>query len=510
MKKRDWLIIVSLAALKFVLPFLLQHPVYELHRDEYLYFEQGHHLDFGYLENPSLIGVMASFSSLLGGSFFWIKFWPALLGALTIIVTAGIAKELGGKLFACVVAALGILFSAYMRIHFLFQPNSLEIFFWTLAAYFLLRFVNTQHSKYLYLLSIALAFGWWSKYSALFFIIAILLSLLLTPYRKIFLQKHFWLALILGIALILPNIIWQYMHNWPLVHHMDELKATQLQYINKGDFIKDQFLQLFPVAFVWIGGLIWLLLHPKYRIIAYVFLTTVLLIMTGSGKAYYTLGAYPMLVAAGGVWLQRISINRVWLRWASVAIILLLALPLVPLLLPIQPPQQMAISNKEYKLEKLGILKWEDLKIHPLQQDFADMLGWKELTSKAEAFFHSLPDTVKSNTVVYCRSYGQASALRYHASDDYFRNKIISDNGTYLLWIPDHLHFQNLLFVGHKMPDNDDAVFQQFSKVTKIDSVRNPLSRQYGDEIILFENASDSAWLLANYGLKEMKAEFGQ
>jgi hypothetical protein len=499
-----------LAALKFVLPFLLQHPVYELHRDEYLYYEQGHHLDFGFLENPSLIGVMAFISLLLGGSFFWIKFWPSLLGVLTILITAGIVRELGGKFFACVVAALGILFTAYMRIHFLFQPNALEICSWTLGIYFLLRFINTQQNKYIYFLSLAMALGWWSKYSVLFFATAILISLLLTPYKKVILQKHFWLALLLGFVLVLPNIIWQYMHNWPLMHHMDELRATQLKYISKTGFIKDQFLLLLPVVFVWLGGLIWLLFQSKYRLIAFIYLFTFLLIMLGSGKAYYTLGAYPMLVAAGGVWLERISTTRLWLRWAAVAFILFLAIPFIPVLLPMQPPQQMAVTNKKFKLDEMGLLKWEDQQNHPLQQDFADMLGWKELSGKAEALFLSLPDTAKRNAIVYCRNYGQAGALRYYASDPGFRSKIICDNGTFLLWIPDHLKFRHLLFVGDKMPDNDDAVFQHFQKVTTIDSVSNTFARQYGDKIILFENASDSAWQLANEGLKEMKAEFGQ
>jgi len=510
MNKKDWLIISSLAALKLVLPFLLQHPVYELHRDEYLYFEQGHHLDFGFLENPPLIGLLASISSLFGGSFFWIKFWPALIGAMTIIVTAGVARELGGKLFACFIAALGIMFTAYMRIHFLFQPNTLEIFSWTLAGYFLLRYINTHQNKYLYLLSMALALGWWSKYSVFFFIIAILISLLLTPYNKLFLKKHFWLASLLGIVLILPNVMWQYMHNWPLLHHMEELRATQLQYINKSDFIKDQFLLLFPVVFVWLGGLVWLLFQHKYRIIAIIYLFTVLLIMLGSGKAYYTLGAYPMLLAAGGVWLQRISMERIWLRWVAVALILFLSIPFIPVLLPMQPPQKMAVSNKKFKLDQLGLLKWEDLQNHPLQQDFADMIGWRELAGKAETFYHSLPDTARNNTIVYCRNYGQAGALKYYASNPDFRRKVICDNGTFLLWIPDHLQFKHLLFIGHNMPGNKDAVFQHFQKVTIIDSVSNHLSRQYGDKVIFFQNASDSARQLANTGIKEVKAEFGQ
>jgi hypothetical protein len=137
------------------------------------------------------------------------------------------------------------------------------------------------------------------------------------------------------------------------------------------------------------------------------------------------------------------------------------------------------------------------------------MQGWKELTDRAETFYHSLPITSQTETILYCRSYGQAGALKYHANDKNFASKIICDNGTFLLWIPNRIYFKNLLFIGGDIPDKDDAVFTLFKKCTVIDSVRNPLSRQFGDKIIYYES-SDSAWKLANEDLKEMKAEFGE
>ncbi|MDQ3682561.1 MAG: glycosyltransferase family 39 protein [Bacteroidota bacterium] len=503
-------IIVLLAAIKFVLPFLLSHPAFELHRDEYLYYEQGQHLAFGYLENPPLIGLLAFISSFLGGSFFWVKFWPALFGSFTLLATAGIVKELGGKLFAQIIAASGIILTAYMRIHFLFQPNFLDIFFWTLSAYYLLRFINTERDKYLYLLCFSLALSWWSKYSVLFFVAAIFISILLTKHRTILQRKHFWAAVSLGLLFILPNILWQYFHNWPLIQHMDELRDTQLKYINKIDFIKEQLLMLLPVLFVWIGGLTWLLKNKAFRIIAYMYLAVIALLMLGSGKGYYALGVYPMLLAAGGVWIEHISVKRRWMRYASVSLILILSIPFIPILLGVESPKNMAVTNKKMGLEKLGLLKWEDQKQHPLQQDFADMLGWKELAKKSENVFVLLPDSIKKNTIVYCRSYGQAGALKYYAKDDLFKRKIISDNGSFLLWIPEGSYFKHLLFIGRRMPEEDDEVFQHFGQITVIDSVNNPLSRQHGDKIIFFENGSDSAWHLANNGLKEMKAKFGQ
>jgi hypothetical protein len=501
-------LIAFLALLKFILPFFLSDPVWELHRDEYLYYQQGQHLDFGFLENPSMIGVLARISAIFGGSAFTIKFWPALFGASTLIITASIARELDGKLFSQAIAATGILFSAYMRIHYLFQPNFLDIFSWTLAAYYLVRYINTEQNKYLYFICFALALGWWSKYSVAFFIGALIISLVLTSHRRLFTKKHFWLAIISAMLIILPNLIWQWMHKFPLIHHMNELRETQLKYIDKSDFLKGQVVDLFPVCFVWMCGLVWYLFHKKYRIIGLIYLSVIILLMLGSGKTYYSLGAYPMLLASGGVWIEKISVRQTWIRYAVVTIILVLSLPFIPVLLPMQSPKVMAAFNKKYHLEKMGLLKWEDQQEHPLQQDFADMIGWKDLTEKSSKLYNSLPDTIKSNTIIYCRHYGQAGALKYYATDERFRKTTICDNGTFLLWIPDSLQFTNLIFVGRNLPGKDDEVFNHFEKVTLIDSVTDPLSRQFGDKIIFFQHADSLASLLARKGLNEMKAEF--
>jgi hypothetical protein len=113
-----------------------------------------------------------------------------------------------------------------------------------------------------------------------------------------------------------------------------------------------------------------------------------------------------------------------------------------------------------------------------------------------------------SNTIIYCRNYGQAGALAFYGDDGYFSNRIISDNGSFLLWIPDRLWFENLIFIGKSIPDKDDEVFQHFEKVTVIDSVTNKLSRQYGDKIIFYEKVDSIGLKLAQDGLKEDKNKF--
>lgn len=506
--RRAWILLLAL--LKFLLPFIVVDAIWELHRDEYLYYAQGQHLALGYLECPPLLGWLGYLSSLIGGNLFWVKFWPSLVGSFTVLVTVAIVKELGGKQFAQVLAGAGIILSAYLRINFLFQPGFLEIFFWTLSAYYLLRLINTQKVRYYYLLGLALSLGWWSKYSVLFFISAMLAGILLTYHRKLLANKHFWLAAIASLLLISPNILWQYAHNWPLAHHMQELQETQLQYINKCDFLKEQLLMLMPVAFVWVSGLAWLLCNKKYRVIGYTYICVIVLLISGSGKGYYSLGAYPMLLAAGGAFLEKRSTQKKGLRLVYATIIILLSLPFLFTLLPIQVPYNMAAANKKFNLAALGILKWEDQQQHALQQDFADMIGWKELAVKTDRCYDSLQATGYQHILVYCRQYGQAGAISYYTKNIDLRNQVICDNGTFLLWIPKPLQFDHLLFIGRRMPDKDDAVFQHFDKVTILDSVRNPLSRQLGDKIIWFEQADSVAVQLANADLDEQRQLFGR
>jgi 4-amino-4-deoxy-L-arabinose transferase-like glycosyltransferase len=508
--RKEKVLLLCLLLLKVALPFFLSHPVYDLHRDEYLYFEQGQHLDLGYLENPPLIGFLAAISSLFGGSFFSIKLWPALFGAATLWVTVQMVKEFGGGLYAQVIAAMGILFTAYLRIHFLFQPNFLDIFFWTLSAYLLLRFINTNEKRYLFYLAVSLSLGWYSKYSVLFFITALFGGLLLTYHRRVFTQKAFWLALLTGMLLVLPNLLWQYVHKWPLLHHMKELQDTQLQHLSRMDFLKDQLLMLLPVSFVWLGGLVWLLRQKNYRIVGYMFLLILLLLMLGSGKAYYALGAYPMMLAAGGIWTESLSLKRRWLRVAFAGLIFLLALPFVPLMLPMQKPADMAAFNQKYGFEKLGLLRWEDGQNHPLQQDFADMLGWEEVAQKTEILYQQQPDSVKASTIVYCANYGLAASMKYFANDPSFRDKIISENGTFLLWAPDCLYFKHLIYVDDEMPEEDDNVLRRFAPVTVVDSCTNLLSRQYGTKIFHFKNATDSAWIIAAQDIRKEKQTFSR
>src|ERR1700691_3699419 len=112
------ILVYFLALLKFILPFLMQNPAYEPHRDEFLYLAEGHHMAWGYLEVPPVMSVFGFITNLLGASLFWIKIWSSLFGSLTYLLVARLIRAMGGKIFALILGFLPFVLGYFLHVHF--------------------------------------------------------------------------------------------------------------------------------------------------------------------------------------------------------------------------------------------------------------------------------------------------------------------------------------------------------------------------------------------------------
>src|SRR5262249_24093387 len=75
--------------------------------DELYFIACGAHLDWGYVDHPPLIAVVAALSrALFGDSLRGIRVGPALAGAGLVFLTGWIARALGGRRTAQITAAL--------------------------------------------------------------------------------------------------------------------------------------------------------------------------------------------------------------------------------------------------------------------------------------------------------------------------------------------------------------------------------------------------------------------
>ena len=447
------LILAGFIALKFLLQFLLLSPEYDLQRDEYLHLDQAHHLAWGFQSVPPLTSWISYVIYLLGNTVFWIKFFPALFGALTIYVVWKAIETLNGNLFALILGATCVLFSALLRLNTLYQPNSFDVLSWTAFYFILLKYIKTENSKWLFVGAVVFAIGFLNKYNIAFLLIGLFPAILLSQHRKIFMQPKFYLAVLLSVVIILPNLLWQYHNDFPVFHHLKELADTQLTHVDRIGFLKSQVLFFIGAFFVIVSALYGLLFYKPFKKYGLYFFSIVFTLATFiyfKAKDYYAIGIYPVYIAFGAVYLSQL-LKDGWKRYlqpVAVAIPLLLFIPVYKVAFPNKGPEYIVQHPENYK--KFGLLRWEDGRDHLLPQDFADMLGWKALAVKVDSICSNLPDA--ENTLILCDNYGEAGAINY-----YTKNKKItasSFNADYINWLRLDRKITDVILV--KEPDDED------------------------------------------------------
>jgi len=481
-------ILIGFIVIKFLLQYFMLSPEYDLHRDEFLHLDQGNHLAWGFTSVPPVTSWLSLLIKILGNSVFWIKFFPALFGALTLLVVWKTVEELKGNLFALILSAAAILVSVLLRLNSLYQPNSLDVLCWTMFYYVVIRYFNNGNQRLLYLAAIVFAIGFLNKYNIIFMLAGILPSILLTRQRNVFSQKSVYLAALCGMLFIGPNLFWQYQNNFPVVHHMKELAATQLVHVDRVAFIKSQLFFFIGSLFVIIAAL-WALImyqpYQRYKPFFFSFFITLMIFLSLKAKDYYAIGVYPIYIAFGAAYLGA-QLNTGWKRYLRPVAIIIPLLFLIPMYYIDFPksPQYIVKNKKRYK--DLGMLRWEDGKDHLLPQDYADMLGWKELAQKVDQVYANLPN--RAQTVVLCDNYGQAGAINYYSKKGV---KAVSFNADYINWFNFDQQYVNVIRVktwsGQAGELQESAPY--FTTSSKIAEVSNPFAREYGTTIFLFTGA---------------------
>jgi len=509
-KKRLNQLLYLLAFVKAVVPFFLQNGFYQPHRDEFLYLAEGHHLAWGFMEVPPLLSLFAWMTNFMDAGMFWIKIWPALFGAFTFILVGKIVISLGGKTFALILAWLPFMLSGYMRLFFLFQPNFLEVFFYVLITFSLFRYFQTQKNTWLYIFGIATGLGLMSKYSVAFYVAGIMLALILTPWRKLFLNKHFYISLFIAGLIFSPNIIWQYNHKFPVIAHMTELQTEQLKFIGYRDFLAGQLLICFGSLLTWFAGLFFLLVSKKgkpFRVFGFAYFFVIILLMILHGKDYYAMGLYPMLFAFGGYHLEKVTMHQwKWARYLLILFPVLLGLYTLPLTMPLAKPDTLVKYYRSAHLDKTGSFQWEDHLQHPLPQDFGDMFGWKEFAETTAKVYHHLTPEEQKMTLIFCDGYFTAGALNYYRKN-FNLPETYSTSASFLTWMPDTFHINNIIFVDKNISEND-PVLQQFDNVVMMDSVSIPYFRESGTKVYLLQHAHEHVNEFLNGAVKKMKDKF--
>ncbi|MBM3278199.1 MAG: glycosyltransferase family 39 protein [Candidatus Handelsmanbacteria bacterium] len=437
---------------------------YGYFRDELYYIACSERLDWGYVDHPPLSILLLRLSRLLlGDSLFGLRLLPALAGAGLVWLTALLTRELGGGQQAETLAALGVLIAPIcLGLGDFYSMNAFEPLCWTGCTLLLVRLVRGEEPRrWLYLGALA-GLGLQNKHSLAFFAGAALLGLLLTPQRRLLFSPWCWMGMGLALLLILPNLLWQHLHDWPTLEFLLNAQAQKNYLLSPLEYLLAQMLYQHPLALpLWAAGALALLLHPRlreFRCFGIAFIALLAFFVIQRGKPYYLSPIFPLLLAAGAVAAQW-HLRPRWLNTYTLLLALGGALTL-PLALPLLPPQPF-IRYAAYL--GLGEVKTERHGVAALPQHLADRFGWPELAASVTQVYRSLSPEEQHQTALYTQNYGEAGALEFYGRPQGLP-PVLCGHNNYWLWGQDPSTPQVLIAVGGHA-DNYRAAFGSVEQV---------------------------------------------
>ncbi len=407
-----WRGVLVVALVKVALN-LVAAPRYGWHRDELYYADAGRHLALGFVDVPSVTPLLAALSRVLAGdTLVGLRTVASLAGAATIVVTAAVARELGGGRRAQGLAAVAVT-PLLVGSNAMFQTVSFDQLTWALvtwAAAALLARGPTSRSWLL--LGAAAGLAWSTKYTVGMLFAGLDVGVLATRSGRATLRgRGPWLAAGLLALAAAPNLWWQARHGWPSVDFFTgrsgEVRDDNPPWLFAVELAVISGPLAVPLA---LSGLRSLVRDATTRPLGIALALVAPAWLLAGGKSYY---AAPLVVgafAAGAVrWEQRTAGCPHRRLPTALAASALLAAPMIA---PFLPTEAMV-----------------DLGLDEIREDYAEMVGWPELAAAVDEAAAST-----GTTVVLAGNYGVAGAIeRFGADPDV---EVVSGHVQWQHWTP--------------------------------------------------------------------------
>jgi 4-amino-4-deoxy-L-arabinose transferase-like glycosyltransferase len=422
---------------------LLVTSVRYAHGFDELYFVMAgrNHVDWGYFDQPPLVPLLAGgMDRLFPGSLVMLRLPVTLAGAAGVVITALMARELGGGRAAQSIAAGAYATSGVITFGHWLGTYALDPLWWTLLFWLVVRWVRLHSAglrddRPLLWAGIVTAVSLQTKFLVPAFWVFILLSAAVLGPRELLRRPLLWTGAAIATVTTLPTLLWQATHGWPYLRMSDVVSA---EFPGTWSFLGGGLIgagvAAGGVAFLY--GLWRLLRSPELRPYRFVGVAVVALIaafLLSRGRAYYLLSVYSPLFAAGAVELLRRDLvswwkAAVWPVFALSAAVTIAALPIYP----------------ESMLGKVPD-NWAFL---PSGAAFAQgELPAQELGTAVGTAYAALPAAEKARTAVYSDLYPFAAAAEFYGRDKGI-TRVYSGHRGYWYFGPPPESAEDALFVG--------------------------------------------------------------
>jgi hypothetical protein len=453
-----------LGFLVFVL-HLLFNAGYGIFRDELYFIVCGLSPDWGYVDQPPLVPLLAAGSYTLFGDWLTgFRLIPALSLSLVVALTAEFARAVGGGRFAQYLAGLcAFLAPFFLTIGMLFTTDTFQALSWLLCGWIVVKIEQTKDERWWLAFGLVAGLSLLSKYMIAFYLAALAVGLLFTPLRRSLLRPWVYLGALVAALLVLPNGLWQQAHGWPFLElgraamHGKNIVLSPMAF-----FLQQLLMAGFLAALVWLAGLWASLYKPRYAVyrafpIAYVLLFA--FFVYSHGKGYFLTAIYPTLFAIGAVAIEG-WLKKPGLRAAALALVFVSGAGAIPLVLPMMSEESYIRYAAFFGLGP-SATAGENLKQARLPQQLADMHGWSAMAYKVAAVYWSLPPDDRAKAVFFGKNYGEAAAVDIYGSR-LGLPPAISGHNNYYLWGPRGHDGSVVIVIGGK-PDD----YSSYTSVTQ-------------------------------------------
>jgi hypothetical protein len=386
--------------------------------DEFYYIACSERLALGYVDHPPLsIFLLRLVRAVIGDSLPAIRLVPSLAGAATIMITGLIARRLGAGLYGQALAAGTAMAGSIWHVMFsMYTMNSLSILIWALCFLILVEIERNGNPRLWLWFGVAIGLGLENKHTIVLLLLGLGIGLVVTRARRHFANRWIWIGAGIAILLLLPNLIWQMMHDWPSLEFYRNADMYKNLPTPPLEVLMQQVLFMNLAALpVWIAGIVFFLVTDRgkpYRHLGWIFIVLFLLMLIGQkSRPDRIAAAYTILFAGGGVQLEAfLRVGRVrLLKFALPAALVLFGLAFAPLGLPVLSPGITASYSAA-----LGIvpqIERGEGKRSELPQWLADRFGWEEIVDDVENASKLLRPDERGQAIILVPSYGHAGAI---------------------------------------------------------------------------------------------------
>jgi 4-amino-4-deoxy-L-arabinose transferase-like glycosyltransferase len=401
--------ILILLAMVRCITLLLSNGQCGWHRDELDTLDNARYLAWGYVAYPPFAPFIARVALILfGPSMIGVRLFSTLAQAMSMILAGLMAKEMGGRRWAQVVAAVAVAIAPFALLGgSIFHYSSFDYLWWVLIAYLMIRLLKSEDPRWWLGIGAGIGMGMMTKYTIAFLVIGLVVGVLLTRTRSNLLSPWLWGGAVLAILIVMPNLIWQIQHDFISLEFMSSIHARDVRIGRAEGFLVEQLIFSANVVTIplWVAGLyFYFFAKPgrNYRAIGWMFAIPLVLIFIAQGRSYYLAPAYPMLFAGGAVivegWLAALSVGRERLIKGVVwGIFVVGGMAFAVVALPIAPVNSQV---------------WDA--VSEINGELKEQIGWPELVETVADIYAALPDEDKLQTGILTGNYGEAGAINLY------------------------------------------------------------------------------------------------